>query len=159
MVHAHSRKYAYLQGVNSVKDSDAYSEGLMILVKAKNDFDENNGAKFSTYLWHCLTRGLWRWWQKQVTSNQKFSKGFEPLDQTEARPYDSDVIEKLRVAVDLFPVGSISRVVFQMRLEGKSFVEISEALGQSKQSVHQRWWNGKILPVLRDAFFTIEEKC
>lgn len=146
LVHRLAKPYAEASSSFNVRESEAYSEGLLCLVKARNKFDPTLGFKFITYAYHTIKHGLSSWW----TKNKRFQSTDElttPIAKIESRKFNEEDFVYLRTLVNEFPVDSDVRFIFERRLEGLRLDDIARLLGCKKQNVHQLL-HRRIFPVI-----------
>lgn len=161
LVYKLAKNYAYACGQHrEIRESDAFAEGVLCLLKAKKAFDPSRNSKFLSYAYRCVQCGLVNWWRKykrhfrEYSAEQDFS---EIMGRSEHRPYRLEEIEELWSLVSLFPAGSIERTIFEMRMDGATFQAIGDAVGKTKQNVEQNYWQAKVLKALRN-YYTEKEK-
>lgn len=132
-----------------VRDSEEFSEGLLFLVKARNYFDPKMNCKFITYAYHYIRYGLMTWkrknpqWDTRIPS-ESFSSP-EDMDEKEE-------LEFFKSLLNLFVDEGEKKLhtIFKLKLEGFTYLEISEQIGCTKQNVAQHF-KRNILPVILES--------
>ena len=150
LVHRLASPYARILRCKEVRDCDAFSEGLFLLVKAKSGFNAEFGVKFITYAYPIIERGLWVWWRKNkpLLTTEAIELGF-PEKPKEIPIFDQEEIELLKTFSDLFLFDPSLKFIFERRLKGLKFEEISKNLGCSKQNVEQRF-KRSVIPTIKN---------
>lgn len=147
LVHRLAAPYAIASNCVEIRNSDAYAEGLLCLVKAKRKFDPTRNVKFITYAYHVIQHGLSAWWKKNkpIQSTPEWKHVVAPLK--ERREFEEEDIEYLRSLVNEFPIQSENRFIFEKRLQGTKLEDIADLLSCTKQNV-DRILKRRIFPIL-----------
>lgn len=147
LVHRLASPYAIASNCIEIRNSDAYCEGLLYLVKAREKFDPSRNVKFITYAYHVIKHGLSTWWKKNkpIQSTPEWKQVIAP--QEEKKEFEKEDIEYLRSLVNEFPIQSEDRFIFEKRLQGTKLEDIANLLSCSKQNVDQTL-KRRIFPVI-----------
>jgi DNA-directed RNA polymerase specialized sigma24 family protein len=150
LVHRLAAPYAKFLRCRNVRDSDAYAEGLFLLVKAKAKFNHELNVKFITYAYHVVRRGLWTWWVKNKPLSNSHTIAWDLSEKPREIPaFDQEEVEMLRTYSDLFQENSPLRIIFEERLKGRRYEDIAVILKCSKQNVEQLF-KRRVIPIIQE---------
>jgi RNA polymerase sigma factor (sigma-70 family) len=137
-----------------VEDSEFYADGLLGLVKAKQNFDPNNGAQFLTYATYvikssmargaALRRGRGRMEKEgRCRIRQPIESEFDNVQQ-KCESHTTEVLESIRqkevmhkVSQAIAALPERLATVIRMRMQGVGLKEIGQHMGLSKQRIEQ----------------------
>lgn len=136
---------------NRADYDDLYQEACMAIVIAAKKFDPNHGAKESTFIYSSIYWACWNFvnpgkrrrrarkgdFRREVNSDFPVSHVYHhtEFDLVDAQ----DEIEHLRSSPVLCRLSEVDAEVFCLYREGKTFKEIGETFGKTKQWAHKRY--------------------
>lgn len=122
---------------------DLYQEGVIGIMEAAKRFDETKGAKFSTYATYFIKGSILDYLKKEKSINiidldiyENENIEFYGVANESAQKKEDEYIKTAFVIPDDFP--EFEKAVLKLSLiEGRTFKEIAEALGISRERVRQ----------------------
>ncbi len=140
----------------NVFDEDLYATGLAGLCKAINEFDENKGAKFTTYaVW--VIRGEISHSLRKKRIIPKFSLD-EPYDLengdsvdfsemiADSKSFEEEVIVDIQMKQMFSKLSDREKKIISLSMDGKTQGEIADICGTSQpyvsriiKSIHKKW--------------------
>jgi RNA polymerase sigma factor (sigma-70 family) len=145
-----ARKYAGLRKERCRDDSDIYSEGLLGLLKGLETYDETRKTTIQTWIRSTVTwqiRDYLRLGKSKILNSTEFP---ELIAAKEPEPMHFDDVAKLRQCAETLENPKLRRIL-ELRIDGKTWQEIGDSIGRSKQAVEQIF-NRRVLPVLQERF-------
>ncbi|MFC2121653.1 RNA polymerase sigma factor [Bacteroidota bacterium] len=109
---------------------DLFQEIVFKVLKSYNNF--KNLSRFSTWLYSLASNTAITMYQKKVKENKYYFEYLNNLSDGKD-PYDESDIEKLNMAINC--LNSNDRRIVSLYVEEKSYKEISDITGLSKQNI------------------------
>jgi len=114
------RKIIFTYKVKNFSEEDLVQEGMLALLKARNTFKEDGGAKFETYASRCI--------HNRVIDVIRRERGTDSLD-FEISSQDDGVERELRDEIlerVLTQLNEIERAIFNSYIQGYTYTEIAK---------------------------------
>jgi RNA polymerase sporulation-specific sigma factor len=122
----------------SDSNDDLIEEGLIALFRAIETYDENRGAKFSTYAYTCIKNRL----KDAVKNENKHRRGDDLRLLSEIGVTDVDFTAEIQELIDN-NLTKLEADIFRLRQSGMSYSEIAEIKGIPAKSVDNAFYRGK----------------
>ena len=146
----------YIQNCETFEYDDLFQEGVIALYKAIDTYDEVNSALFYTYACVCIDRRMNSYCRTGLSKKRTLYFNSLEYDDRIFFSFDDPIHyfieeEKFLFLKNLFsfPVS----IVFELKYNGFSSIEISELLGISRNAVSHRLC--KVREILKDNFSRI----
>ena len=137
-----ARRFASCRGESCSDDSDAYAEGLLLLVKASHAYDPERGT-FATFATACVVNGLAKW--SKLRRNSACVQIPERYEVT-CGSGNEESNRHARSARLCEIAGGLPESRFRsmllLRLDGLGWQEIGDRFGISKQAAEQSFQRG-----------------